>query len=125
MKDIARKALKSLHDASDLAPINFKNKVEFIEAEFHRVEVASRRCKEEEMHAKRMYAKSIASAEAGNMVHEQALALEHAGHFYLEIGDATAALRHFSEAKMKYEEWGSTVRVSQMDLAISKARYGS
>jgi hypothetical protein len=120
MKDIARTALKALHSASDLAPINFKNKVELLEAEFHRTEVALRGNEEERMHAKKMYAKSVCSAEAAKFDHEKALALELAAQFYEENGEAANALRNFREAKLHYAKWGSTVRVSQMEVAIAR-----
>ena len=120
MKDIARNALNALTSASDLAPINFKNKAELLQAELHRTELVLRGNDEERMHAKKMYARSICSAESAKFEHERALALELAAHFYEENGELAKALRNFSEAKMHYELWGSKVRVSQMEIAIAR-----
>ncbi len=120
MKEIARASLKALSSACDLAPINFKNKAELLEAELHRTEVVLRGNEEERIHAKKMYAKSICSAETAKFDHEKALALELAAHFYEENGEIANALRNFSEAKLHYTMWGSEVRVAQMEVAIAR-----
>ena len=120
LKDIARAALKALNSASDLAPINFRNKVELLEAEFHRTEVALRGNEEERMLAKKMYAKAICSAESAKLDHEKALALELAAQFYEECEEMANALRNFNDAKLHYAKWGSAVRVSQIEVAIAR-----
>lgn len=120
MKEIALASLKALTSASDLAPINFKNKVELLEAELYRTEVVLRGNEEDSMQAKKMYAKSICSAEAAKFDHEKALALELAANFFEEKGEFASALRNFSEAKLHYTLWGSKVRVAQMEVAIAR-----
>ena len=120
MKEIARASRKALTLATDHAPINFKNKFELLQAELHRTEYILRRDKEDIYQAKKMYAKSICSAEAAGFVHEKALAMELAANFYEENGEIANAVRNFSEAKLHYNLWGSQVRVAQMEAAIAR-----
>ena len=40
-------------------------------------------------------------------VHEEALAYELAAHFYVELRDTETAIEYFSQAHLKYHEWGA------------------
>lgn len=41
-------------------------------------------------------------------MHEEALAYELAGYFYLELKDTASAIQHFLLARERYNEWVST-----------------
>jgi len=40
-------------------------------------------------------------------VHEEALAYELAAYFYMELRDTEKAMEYFSQAHLKYHEWGA------------------
>ena len=49
------------------------------------------------------------SGEQESRIHEEALAYELAGYFYLELKDTTtSAIQHFLLARERYNEWVST-----------------
>eukprot|EP00985_Skeletonema_marinoi_P001074 scaffold434_cov190-Skeletonema_marinoi.AAC.5 len=57
--------------------------------------------------AELFYEKAISSAKEHKFVHEEALACELAGYFYVELRDTKKAMEHFLRAHKKYHEWGA------------------
>jgi len=47
-------------------------------------------------------------------VHEEALAYELAGYFYLELGEREASIAHFLRAHERYYEWGAFGKCSSL-----------
>jgi len=60
--------------------------------------------------AKSYYDKAISSAKDHKFVHEEALAYELAGYFYLELGDIDKCVEYFLHAHERYQEWVSRKR---------------
>mmetsp|Transcript_24007 Transcript_24007/g.39085 ORF Transcript_24007/g.39085 Transcript_24007/m.39085 type:complete len:1132 (+) Transcript_24007:489-3884(+) len=58
--------------------------------------------------AKSYYDKAISSAKDHKFVHEEALAYELAGYFYLELGDIDKCVEYFLHAHERYQEWGAS-----------------
>ena len=71
-----------------------------------------------------MYDKSILSARQHKFVHEEALASELAGNFYLNRGNALAALKHFTFAHAKYLQWGAFAKVRIL-FAFIQEKFGN
>ncbi|KAL3792871.1 hypothetical protein HJC23_004796 [Cyclotella cryptica] len=67
-----------------------------------------------------MYDKAILSARQHKFVHEEALACELAGNFYLNRGNALAALKHFTFAHGKYLQWGAFAKVKMLYAFIQE-----
>ena len=80
---------------------NFKNKVLLIEAELHYALRAFDK-------AATRYQVSIKAAQEHNFIHEQAIASELAGIFFLERGLSEKSYSHFKNSSDCYEEWDAT-----------------
>eukprot|EP00804_Cyclotella_cryptica_P016338 CCRYP_009905-RA/>CCRYP_009905-RA protein AED:0.10 eAED:0.10 QI:612/0.62/0.44/1/1/1/9/202/1008 len=53
------------------------------------------------------YDKTISSARAHKLVHEEAIACELAANFYFNIDDFSTSLKYYTSANEKYSEWGA------------------
>lgn len=71
-----------------------------------------------------MYDKAILSARQHKFVHEEALASELAGNFYLNRGNTLAALKHFTLAHGKYLQWGAFAKVKIL-FAFIQEKFGN
>ena len=70
--------------------------------------------------AKSSYEASIKAAHDHRFIHEEGLALERAGLFYLGRGKKTDARLVLNQAKVCYERWGAMALVRQMDDRIGR-----
>jgi hypothetical protein len=58
------------------------------------------------------------------LFHLEALACELAARFYLEIGDISSSLQHFTLAHENYDKWGATGKASQLFVYVSEKFVG-
>ncbi len=65
--------------------------------------------------AMHLYEKAIVSARTGGFVHNEAVAYEVAGRFYLACGLETAGLAHLRQSRACYALWGANGKVKQLD----------
>jgi PAS domain S-box-containing protein len=89
-------------------PENFADRAALVGAEIARIEGR-------ELDAQRLYERAIDSARAADMVHNEALANELAGRFYLARGFERIANAYFREARDRYSLWGADGKVQQLD----------
>ncbi|MGP0088454.1 MAG: AAA family ATPase [Xanthobacteraceae bacterium] len=89
-------------------PENFANRAALVGAELARIEGR-------ELDAERLYERAISSARAADLVHNEALANELAGRFYLTRGFERIANAYFREARACYLRWGADAKVRQFD----------
>jgi len=82
---------------------NFESKLALMEAE-------EASCYSDIDNAKKMYKKAILAAKKHRFIHEEALAYELAGHFFLKIEDKNTAIEHFMQAHEKYHQWGAVAK---------------
>ena len=85
-----------------------KNKLLLIEAEMHYT-------LGEFDKAATKYEASIKAAQEHKFIHEQAIASERAGFFFLEGGMRQKSHSHFKHASECYEKWGATVLARRVD----------
>ena len=101
-------------------PENFENRAALLGAEIARIEGR-------ELEAERFYEQAIRSAHANGFSHNEAVANECAGRFYLTRGFERIANAYFLEARDCYLRWGADGKVRQLDglyphLAALEAR---
>jgi len=97
-------------------PENFANRAALVAAELARIEGR-------ELDAERLYERAITSARAVDLVHNEALANELAGRFYLARGfDRIIAHAYFREARNCYLRWGADAKVRQLEEAYPQIR---
>ena len=89
-------------------PENFANRAALVGAELARIEGR-------ELDAERLYERAIGSARAADLVHNEALANELAGRFYLARGIETAGYAYLRNARNCYDRWGAHGKVRQLD----------
>ena len=104
-------------------PENFENRAALAAAEIARIE-------DRPLDAMRLYEKAIGSARTGGFVHNEAVAHEVAGRFYLARGGETAGLAHLRQSRACYARWGADGKVKQLDrlypqLAAQQAQAAS
>jgi PAS domain S-box-containing protein len=99
---------KQLVEWVDDCPENFENRVSLVDAEIARVEGR-------ELEAERLYEQAIRSAHANGFVHNEAVASECAGRFYLTRGFERIANAYFRDARDSYLRWGADGKVRQLD----------
>ena len=114
-KNVGLGALKQMKKWAKSSEWNFSNKVFLLEAESMLIrgnfEVA-----------KSKYEASIKAAHTHRFVHEEGLAFERAGNFYLERGKKTDAILLLGKAKACYERWGAMALVHRLDSRICHLR---
>ena len=89
-------------------PENFSNRAALVGAEVARIE-------RRELDAEKLYERAISSARAEGLVHNEALANELAGRFYLARGFEFIANAHLREARDCYSRWGADGKVQQLE----------
>lgn len=99
---------KKMKKWAKYAPMNYLHKYWLVEAE---------RCRVQGRNAQAMdyYDNAIAGAKENEYVQEQALANELAAKFYLSSGKETIAPAYMVEAHYRYQRWGATAKVKQLE----------
>ena len=92
----------------EYCPENFENRVALTGAEIARVEGR-------ELDAERLYEQAIRSSHANGFVHNEALAHELAGRFYVTRGFQKIAQAYLRDARYCYLRWGADGKVRQLD----------
>jgi predicted ATPase/signal transduction histidine kinase len=90
------------------APMNYANKWWLVEAE--RLRVLGRHDR-----AAECYSQAIKLAKQHEFLHEEALANELAGRFFLQRGDTTVARAFIIEARYWFRRWGALAKVAHID----------
>ncbi len=103
-----RAAQRQLEIWTENCPENFENRAALVSAEIARIEGLP-------LKAMELYEKAIVSARANGFVHNEALANELAGRFYLACGLETAGLAHLRQSRACYALWGADGKVRQLD----------
>jgi PAS domain S-box-containing protein len=96
-------------------PENFANRAALVGAELARIEGR-------ELDAERLYERAISSARAADLVHNEALANELAGRFYLARDFGRIANAYFREARDCYLRWGADAKVRQLEERYPQIR---
>jgi PAS domain S-box-containing protein len=89
-------------------PENFENRCALVGAEIARIEGRL-------LDAERLYEQAIESAHANGFIHNEALANELAGRFFLVRGLSRIGLAQLREARACYLQWGAEGKVRQLD----------
>ena len=90
------------------APMNYQHKYDLVAAELDRV-------KGDKEKAIDLYESAIALARKHEYLNEEALAYELTAKFYLEWGKITIAKTYMIEARYRYQLWGATAKVKQLE----------
>src|SRR5262249_40391648 len=97
-----------LHRWAQAAPMNFLHKFHLVEAERARVEGRGAEAREH-------YDTAIELAQQHGYLHEEALAYELAGQFYLARGQSRLADHYLRDARAAYTRWGAHAKVTDLD----------
>jgi PAS domain S-box-containing protein len=87
---------------------NFENRAALVGAEIARIEGRA-------LDAEHLYEQASRSAHQNGFVHNEALANELAGRFYLERGLEKNGFAHLHDARTSYALWGADGKVGQLD----------
>ncbi|TAD83443.1 MAG: GAF domain-containing protein [Bacteroidetes bacterium] len=98
------------------APENYKHKYDLLEAECMRLAGKTNQ-------ARLVYDRAIAGASANQYLHEEALAYELTGRFYLDLKSEDLAEFYLKASYNAYREWGAEAKLRQMEQVY--ARYVS
>ena len=90
------------------APMNFRHQLDLVLAEKARADGES-------WEAVRHYGKAIARARENRFLHDEALANELCGRFWLDNGDQRLATVYIQEARQLYKQWGATAKVTHLE----------
>jgi PAS domain S-box-containing protein len=105
-------SLVSLHKQLEIwaqnCPANFETRATLVAAEIARLEGR-------DLDAMRLYEQAIRSARGNGFVHNEALANELAGRFYLDRGLEKNGNVHLHDARACYALWGADGKVRQLD----------
>jgi len=96
-------------------PENFDDRTALIGAEIARLESRS-------TDAEHLYEQAVRSARKHGFVHNEGLAHELAGRFYLTRGLPTPGHAHLERARACYVQWGAEGKVRQLDALYSALR---
>jgi histidine kinase len=102
-----KKNLKQLKKFETLCPENFTQKYMLVEAEYMH-------CSGQSERARGRFDRSIRAAIKNRMVHDEALAYERAGLYYLELKEENVARFYLQNAQSAYQRWGADAKVKQM-----------
>jgi PAS domain S-box-containing protein len=89
-------------------PENFENRAALVAAEIARIEGRH-------LEAMGLYEQAMRSARENEFTHNEALAHELAGRFYLDRDFETNGLAHLRNARLGYALWGADGKVAQLD----------
>ena len=107
-----REIIESIKVTVSHANCNFRNKLELLEAEQYGLD--GRRAE-----ALKSYDTAVESAKSQKFINEEGLACEKAGFYLKRIREVNHAIRYFDQARVCYDEWGSTLKVEMMEKEIS------
>ena len=96
-------------------PENFENRAALVGAEIARIEGRA-------LDAERLYEEAIRSARANGFLHNEALANELAGCFYVARGFEQIAHLYLGNARQGYLRWGADGKVRQLDRLHPRLR---
>jgi PAS domain S-box-containing protein len=99
---------KQLQLWAENCPENFENRAALVGAEIARIEGRA-------LDAMDLYEQAIRSAQTNSFVHNEALANEVAGYFYLDRGLEKNGYAHLRDARACYALWGADGKVRQLD----------
>lgn len=94
-------------------PEEVGHKISLIEAEIHRIS-------DRFIEAMDAYDRTIDLARSNQSIHEEALACERAGFFYLNWGKEKIAQTYFKEAHYAYTRWGAIAKVRDLERQYPK-----
>jgi histidine kinase len=100
--------LRKLRKWAGNAPQNYRHKVSLVEAERARVLDRIDRARIE-------YDRAIEGASRNRFIHEEALALELAGKFYIQCKRESLADYHLKAAYNAYREWGAEAKLRHLE----------
>ena len=106
--DVLRAHQRQLKVWAENCPENFENCAVLVDAEIARIE-------SRELEAERLYEQAIRSAHANGFVHNEAVANECAGRFYIARGFDRIANGFFREARDCFLRWGAEGKVRQLE----------
>jgi diguanylate cyclase (GGDEF)-like protein/PAS domain S-box-containing protein len=92
-----------------ICPQNFHDRASLVGAEIARIE-------DRPFDAMQLYEKAIHSAHSNGFLHNEALANELAGRFYLGRGLESTGLAHLRQARASYSDWGADAKKRQLDM---------
>ncbi len=90
------------------APMNFRHKIDLVEAE--RLRTFKKR-----LQAMEAYDRAIEGARKNGYLREEALANELAASFYLEWGRQRIGEAYMREARLRYAAWGANAKVAELE----------
>ena len=103
----AKKYHRKLKTWAKDAPMNFGHKADLVQAELLRV-------KGKTSEARAWYDKAIEGASKNEYIHEEALACELAGKFYIGKNSNNLAEYYLKAAYSSYREWGATAKLRHL-----------
>jgi predicted ATPase/signal transduction histidine kinase len=106
--EVLRAHHRQLQVWAENCPENFENRAALVGAEIARIEGRV-------LDSMRLYEQAIRSAHASGLVHNEALANEIAGRFYLARGIDSAGCTYLRNARNCYDRWGAQGKVKQLD----------
>ncbi|MGZ3237189.1 MAG: AAA family ATPase, partial [Burkholderiaceae bacterium] len=102
-----KKNQKKLRHWANHAPANYLNKWYLVDAEMAR-------CSGDVTRAMKSYEQAIRLAKENQFIHEEALAKELAGEFYLALGMEFNARFYLKQAQHAYRRWGALAKVHDL-----------
>jgi PAS domain S-box-containing protein len=105
--DIVTRYHRQLEVWAGCSAANFENRAALVAAEIARIE-------ERMLDAEHLYETAIRSARDNGLVHNEAVATECAGNFFLARGMTRAARAYLADAQEGYQRWGAEGKVRQL-----------
>jgi PAS domain S-box-containing protein len=93
---------------AESAPMNYQHQYDLVMAEKSRVS-------DKHWEATQLYEKAIKGAQENQFAHDQALANELFGRFWLEQGNNRIAEMYLREARALYHQWGASAKVTHLE----------
>lgn len=93
---------------AEVAPMNYQHQYDLVMAEKSRVS-------NKHWEATQLYEQAIRGAQENQFVHDQALANELLGQFWLEQSNEKIAELYVSEAHSLYQQWGANAKVDHLE----------
>ena len=106
---------KQLEVWAENCPENFENRAALVGAEIARIEGR-------DVDAMRLYERAITSAHENAFVHNEAVANELAGRFYLARGMETAGYAYLRNARDCYDRWDASGKMKQLEDLYPRLR---
>ena len=105
--------MESLVDSS--SKWNFENKAKLLQAE-------EQFCAGNLEVAEKLYDSAVSSAKKHKFIHEEALALELTGHFYLKTGRTKRSISYLSRAVEKYRGWEAFAKALSLEKYLEEEK---